>query len=688
MISQADAPAISLRNAALRYAEMGYRVFPCKPHGKAPVTSNGCHAATCDLDQIEAWWSATPTANVAIATDGLLVVDLDPGADDELGNRCCAETRVVATTPRGGMHAWYRQPAGAGLRNTAGRLGEHVDTRADGGYVVVAPSRVVDEAKGIDGAYAWVGEPVPPEDLPEPPQWLLTMASKPKAGGRESIPSGQRNTKLASIAGRWRHDGCDADEITAALRRRNAKQCEPPLDDSEVRQIAGSISRYAPGAAIAFPENQTDLANARRLVAAHGDKLRYCHPWGKWLTWDGCRWKLDDDGAVMRLAKSIADQVWSEARQAGENSAMRHAARTASDKGARAMLSLAASDLPVLPAELDANPMLLNFQNGTVDLRTGELRGHRREDSITKLCVVEFDPAAAAPTWERFLQDVFAGADDVIPFLQRYLGYCATGDVREQILAVFHGGGSNGKSTLLEGVSAALGPDYAAAAPRDLLMAKRGESHPTELADLHGKRFVVAQETENNRTLAEGLVKQLTGGDTIKARRMREDFWQFAPSHKIVLCTNHRPRVRGTDHAIWRRLRLVPFNIRFDGDRKDKTMPAKLAAERQGILAWIVRGAVAWHQHGLSDPPTVLAATAEYRSESDTIGRFIAENCIVNAECRVKFADFHEALTRACEEQGESIPPKRITSEYLSERYKRLMNNGLWFKGLGLQATE
>lgn len=402
-------------------------------------------------------------------------------------------------------------------------------------------------------------------------------------------------------------------------------------------------------------QGQTDLANARRLVKLHGDKLRYCHPWGKWLIWDGKRWALDETGAATRLAKDVADSIWQAALTIDDRDTLKFAAATASAGKLTAMLALAASEsgVPVLPADLDGNPWLLNCPNGTIDLRTGELRKHRREDSITKLCPTPFDPEAASYHWDRFQEDVADGDASLIDFKQKLYGYCATGDVREQLLCIFHGTGANGKSTELEAVTETLGPDYSGAAPKDLLMVTRGDRHPTELADLHGKRLVVASETENGRALAESLVKQLTGGDTIKARRMKEDFWQFQPTHKLILCTNHKPKVKGTDHAIWRRLRLVPFNVKFEGDRKDKSMPVKLRDERQGILAWIVRGAADWLSAGLGEPECVAAATATYRTSQDIIASFIADCCILGGDLWTKTKDLREALDNWQKEQGD-----------------------------------
>jgi putative DNA primase/helicase len=313
------------------------------------------------------------------------------------------------------------------------------------------------------------------------------------------------------------------------------------------------------------------------------------------------------------------------------------------------------------------------------------------------LCPTNFNPDAPSYHFDRFLEGVFDGHGPTIDFLQRLFGYCLTGDVREQILPVFHGVGSNGKSTLLTAIGDTLGTDFSAAAPPSLLIEKKTDSHPTELASLFGRRLVIAQETNAGARLAEDTIKKLTGTDIISARRMREDFWDFAPTHKVVLVTNHRPRVVGTDHAIWRRLVLVPFARKFwnpdnsetgpDDLKQDKTLAAKLAAERDGILAWMVRGCLDWQRGGLRIPDSVRAATAEYRTEQDTLGRFVASCCCINQGVKVKFSSLYDELEKWCNEGGDNLPSRRFVGTWLKESgYQERTNNGRWYLGIGLKA--
>lgn len=456
---------------------------------------------------------------------------------------------------------------------------------------------------------------------------------------------------------------------------------------------------------IASDKGRSDIANSRRFLEQHSDKLLHCHPWGKWLVWSGTHWKVDDSGAVMRLAKATADSIWSEIPRAATSdealaTAIAFARGTSGMSRIRAFVDLSASELPVQIDELDQNRWLLNCPNGTVDLRTGELKPHQRSDCVTKLCPTNFTPDAPSYHFDKFLDGIF-GDQRLIDFVQRLFGYCLSGSTVEQILPVFWGQGSNGKSTLLGALSETLGNDYSGTAPSSLLMEKKTESHPTDLASLFGKRFVIASESSQGARLAEAQVKQLTGSDAIVARRMREDFWSFIPTHKLLLMTNHKPAIRGTDHGIWRRLILVPFTVQFWNPAKgesgppelmrDNSLADKLKAESEGILAWMVRGCLEWQRLGLQVPDIVRAATTEYRSESDTVGRFISDKCLIGdgAYFKVRFSQLYDALEEWCKDAGDNLPSKKFVGQYLGEQgFKDKQSGVKWYLGLTMKATE
>jgi putative DNA primase/helicase len=439
--------------------------------------------------------------------------------------------------------------------------------------------------------------------------------------------------------------------------------------------------------------NNTDLGNAERFVAQHGENVRYCYPWQKWLVWTGARWERDDAGRVHRLAKESVRGIYQEAALSEDEdrrkALAKHATRSEAADKIKAMLELARSEIPVSPDELDADPWLLNCKNGTIDLRTGEALEHRREDLITKLAPAEYDPAkpAAAPAWGVFLERVLPG-EELRAFVQRGVGYSATGATSEQCMFINHGRGANGKSTFQEALAAALG-DYAMRAPTEMLLARRSDGVPNDVARLKGARFVSASETEEGRRLAESRIKDLTGQDTITARFMRAEFFDFEPTHKLWLSTNHKPEIRGTDNAIWRRIRLVPWGVAIPAPEQDKKLAEKLRDELPGILAWVVRGCLQWRREGLQAPDEVRQATREYRSEMDVIGAFLSECCVLDGDQDVAAADLYRAYNEWCKDTGEAQVKQRRFGGQLAERgaferYRGGKNGGHRWRGLDL----
>lgn len=437
--------------------------------------------------------------------------------------------------------------------------------------------------------------------------------------------------------------------------------------------------------------NPTDLGNAERFVAGYGGVVRFCYSWDEWLVWAGTHWEADDAGRVHRLAKEAVRSIYGEAASAGDEDRRKalaaHATRSEAAAKIRAMLELARSEVPATPGELDASPDLFNALNGTIDLRTGKLREHRKEDLITKLAPVEYDPDATAPLWEATLERVLP-SPALRAFFKKLCGYALSGDTSEHLLAMLYGTGANGKSTVLGTLLAAVGGYGMQAAP-DLLIAKKG-GHPTELADLFGMRVVVSTEVEDRQRFAEGLVKQLTGGDRVKARRMRQDFWEFEPTHTVFMAVNHKPTIRGTDTGIWRRIRLIPFTEAIAPADQDKQLPDKLRAELPGVLAWAVEGSLQWRREGLQAPEEVRQATAGYRSEMDVLGDFIADRCYRGARLEVAKDDLYKAYQVWCDEAGERFETKRKFGMLIAERGIEDGRNPertrrIW-KGIGLSA--
>lgn len=407
----------------------------------------------------------------------------------------------------------------------------------------------------------------------------------------------------------------------------------------------------------------TDLGNAERLVAQHGADLRYCHALGYWYVWTGQRWDVDNTGEVMRRAKNTVRAMYALAAEL-EDDAMRaalakHARESEGRARLRAMVDLAASEpgIPVTVDELDTDPHLFAAANGTVDLRTGKLRDHQRADLITKMSPVAYEPDAECPRWLSFL-DRIGIVGDLAEYVRRLTGYSLTGLSTEQILAILYGTGANGKTTLLEAVRHIAG-DYGAQTATDTLMDRQQGTIPNDLARLRGARFVSAVETDEGRRLAEGTVKRITGGDAIAARFLNREWFEYRPAFTVWLAANHKPTVRGTDEAIWRRIHLVPFTTTIPEAERDHDLPDKLRAEAPGILAWAVAGAVEWYRDGLNPPAEVRQATSNYRGEMDTLGDFLAE-CTTEGEAEnVTKAALFAAYVKWCEDSGERALSQR-----------------------------
>jgi len=426
----------------------------------------------------------------------------------------------------------------------------------------------------------------------------------------------------------------------------------------------------------------TDLGNARLFADLYAEDLRYSPGMG-WLIWDGKRWSRDELGSVMERAKALTDWL---VQKAGsfrdvkmQMAVMAHALSSQSSRAIKAMVELAQSEthLAVASSAFDVDPWLFNCLNGTLDLRTGQLRKHRREDLLTKIAGCRFDPLAACPLWEKFLGRVFAGDLELMGFLQRAAGYTLTGSTCEHVLFVLYGTGLNGKTTLLELIRAILG-DYVMQADFNTFLERRQDGPRNDLARLKGARMVTAVEAGAGRTLAEAVVKQATGGDTITARFLYHELFEFVPEFKLFLATNHKPLIKGSDYGIWRRIRLLPFGVTIPPEERDRNLIEKLKTELPGILAWMVRGCQEWQRVGLQEPEMVVEATENYRTEMDVLGDFLETCCVLRANASVLATPLYTAYRIWAEDNGERVMSKRSFGMRLSERrFQKAKSNGI-----------
>jgi putative DNA primase/helicase len=457
------------------------------------------------------------------------------------------------------------------------------------------------------------------------------------------------------------------------------------MDEARIRAAAERTRRPRPG--VGSSVTDTDIANAKRLIAKHGRDIRYTPERG-WLTWDGQRWAVDEKSLrVLGYAKQTALEIFDEVKDAENRDQLyKHAKRSQSKNAVQAMEWLARSEAPASITQFDGDPMLLNVANGTLDLRTGELRPHTHADLITKLAPVVYDREADCLTWRATLERIFAGDGEIIEYLRRLVGYGLTGLSVEQVIHFLWGMGANGKSTVSELVQEMLG-DYAVVCSPDMIMSRRHGSIPNDVARLRGVRLAMMNETGQGARFDEAKLKDLTGGDRLTARFLHAEFFDFRPTHKLIIRGNHKPAITGTDEGIWRRLRLIPFTVVIPPDERDPYLLDKLRAELSGVLRWAVEGCLAWQRDGLKAPEAVLVAVSDYRDEADTLGRFIAENCTVRNLAQVKASAFQRAYATFCREADERpIPSKDLPAELERRgyRYQRTKAARLY---LGLELT-
>jgi putative DNA primase/helicase len=412
------------------------------------------------------------------------------------------------------------------------------------------------------------------------------------------------------------------------------------------------------------------------------------------LVWDGSRWSIDDTGLVYRKAKDAIDRMHNDASRVADDAVrqicMKHVLKTESEGRLRAMVSLAQSEgaVGVTVGQLDADPMLLNCENGTLDLRTGTLGPHRREDLITKLAPVVYDPTARCPLFDGFIRRIFGGNKDLIRYVQRCIGYSLTGDITAKSLFFFYGTGDNGKTTLLEAIRQMLG-DYAGQVPIDTLMLRPQGGIPNDIALLRGLRFVTSSETEEGQRLAQARLKYLTGMNTIQARFLHQEFFEFQPTHKIFLDANHQPQANSGDPAIWSRIKLIPFMVSIPDEEKDRRLGEKLRAELPGILAWAVQGCAEWLRHGLEEPAEVRDATQAYRDEMDTFKDFLEDCCVIGAEQTTPVTHLYNAYQAWCYGSGEQAATKKALGRLLTARCQVRQSRtaqGRSWTGIGLRS--
>ena len=452
--------------------------------------------------------------------------------------------------------------------------------------------------------------------------------------------------------------------------------------------------------------NLTDYGNAERLAARYGSQIRFDTASRRWYMWDGRRWAPDNTLEIERMAKEVARGIYREASEEVDperrDRLVRWALRSEAQARIQAMISMASSEpgIATAPGSFDIDPWMFNVLNGSIDLRTGTLKPHSQSDMISRLAPVVYDPNARLELWDRFLEDATGGDGELQRFLARGSGYSLTGQTAEEVLFFIHGPAAAGKSTFVEALKSTMG-DYSVTSDFETFLQRSFTGGiRNDIADLAVARFVSSIEVEEGKRLAEGLVKLITGGDTVKARHLYHEGFEFVPQFKLWLVANHAPRVRDDDTGMWRRILRVPFEHVVPAQRRDPTVKAALKDPVHGgpaILAWMVHGCLEWQRTGLAIPPVIERATAEYRHNMDPLRDFIEQYCIVTPLAQAETGQLREAYERWGSENGLG-PRDLVRGKAWGERLRTLgcvphsikvdgQTRRIWL-GIGLKASQ
>ncbi len=689
---------MSIIEIAKEYISHGWFVFPCR--GKIPATPHGFKDAIKDENKVESFFNTHK--NIAIVTgsvSGIFVVDIDV-KDGKQGDKSLGELimqhgdfpeTLISKTWSGGQHIFFRYPKDKIIKCKIDVV-KAIDIRGDGGYIIAAPSRI----KGK--SYKWQ---IPIDDImiADAPEWLLNLCEDKYESNEVDLSSNtskitkDRHRTLLLMAVKMRKMGFDYNSIYTNLIDINRKRCVPPKSEKEINNISKDVSKYEESNNINEP--LTDVWNSSLFYEKSGDDIKYCDALGGWYVWDGKRWKHDESYEIMRLAKSTVKHIFQMSDVADKISKKKlfsHAVKSESVSKLKAMIELTKSEpgITIKSDMFDKDLYDLNCSNGTIDLISSDIHIHNKDNFITKLIDVDYNKKAECPTWHRFLETVFLGDSDLIDYIQKAVGYSLSGSMAEQCLFILYGIGQNGKSTFLKHLYKILG-DYAMNTPASTLIEKYNESIPNDIARLKAARFVTSIESGKHKKFAEAQIKQLTGDDPISARFLHKEFFDFFAKFKIFFATNHKPKISGTDIGIWRRIKTIPFEKTFTADEIDKTIDKKIESEYEGILAWAVEGFMKWKSEGLGRVDKIDLATAEYKEDSDIIGSFIEEQCVLGQSLRVKSNAITKALQEWAHDGGMKYISRSELIEYLKSKgyeKKRGEQGYVYWYGIGLQSGE
>lgn len=696
---------------AMRLASSGFKVIPC--NGKEPLTTHGFKDASSDLGTIEEWWKQHPTANIGIATgviNKISVVDVDNKPEKrkdgiaewqklQVEHGIAPDTFTVRT-PSGGLHLYFKHRDG--FKNSTDKLANGIDTRGDGGYIIAPGS-------SSNGIYYTVEKQIPFADMPD---WIYNAVGR--SPDKKITP---RNIALISSGeNRTDHVGASEDDVASATNyidpdcdyqtwievgqalhswdsenglaifdewsskgyKFKDGECQDKWNsftaDGGINiatlfhhaKAAGwkpdratfSSDDPVKSARAEAPWPMTDTGNAERLAYYMLGKLVFDERMQCWRHFNGKKWEVDNGKYIHRAAVQVVRRIRHDESRQCPNEVMEkqlwaHSVASESRNKLGAMIALAQHVPGMSQAEFDSDKYLFNCQNGTIDLKTGTLREHRADDFITRISPVAYDPNADCSIWTKFLYETLQGDQEMIRFIKKSAGYCLSGDTSEENLFLVHGPAATGKSTYMEGVKSALG-DYSKTCDFETFLKQKDSGRPrNDLAGLAGARLVSSCEVEEGKALAENIIKNVTGGDTISARFLFKEFFEYEPQFKLWLICNHAPKVDPQDDAMWRRILRIPFVLIVPKEKRDKRLKTMLKDPAIGgkqILKWAVEGFLLWQAEGLQIPEAVVQATEAYRQSCDYLSDFFTEVCdVTNPMAWMSTANLFNAYRMYCE---------------------------------------
>ncbi len=704
------------------YAAHGFKVIPVKKKDKRPYIGGWPNNGTSEKTQIDKWVNQFPQAIVGLpcGMNEIVVLDFDNAKDGsgrtwkdaliELEKKVgidLSDHPYVVETQNGGAHYYFRQPKGI-------RIKKKIKCSGIQGFDFLGCDAFVVAANGED--YRLLGEdsgynPIALKSLPELPKELVELLhaqstpyglaalesessflSKVEKGQRndqlykssakvgELISGGQLNEKEAEefiiksceSNGLIRDDGLDT--VKNTMERGVGKGKLNPRQKEATQFINVDVPKHLKDKGLRF--DCTELGNKDRFIEQHGSCVKYLNELKQWVVWDGTRWTLSKYATVHELATQTVRNIYDEARDCTNDEGKKHltswAFRSQNAKHIKSILTLAAQD-PMINVSIqafDRDPRKINCKNGILDLDTGEIVGTSPDDLIMQQVTVTYNLNAKCPKWDKFIREVFLGDNELINYVQRILGYTLTGLTSEQCLFMAYGLGANGKSTLFETVLDIMG-DYGSTMEfSTLLNTNKSDIRAQEaIGRLKDKRYVIASETDSTKRFSEALIKKITGGDTLTGAKLYGGSYEFRPTHKIFLQVNHKPGVKDASYGFWRRMNVIPFLKKFSETEKDPYLSEKLAKEKEGIFAWLVKGAMSYLKEGIGETPKVVTeATEAYREENDTLSKFIGDCFVEEYGVSTGVSEAYDSYSAWCFHNKVEATSKQYFSAGMEER--------------------